>query len=78
MFTSPANIVLSLKRMSDDRAVYRRQNKLAFNYETRSNFTVNLAVANTWRQAAPTMPLVTTAGDAVGHLTEKNVEHTLR
>lgn len=78
MFTSPDNIVLSLKRMSDDRAVYRRQNKLAFNYETRSNFTVNLAVANTWRQAAPTMPLVTTAGEAVGHFTENNVELTLR
>ena len=28
MFTSPDNIVLSLKRFSDDRAVYRRLNKV--------------------------------------------------
>ena len=78
LFTSADNIVLSLKRMSDDRAVYRRLNKLAFNYETRSNFTVNLAVANTWRKAAPTMPLVTASGETISHFTENSVELTLR
>ncbi|MDE6333173.1 MAG: carboxypeptidase-like regulatory domain-containing protein, partial [Muribaculaceae bacterium] len=76
--TSADNIVLSVKRMSDDRAVYRRLNKLAFNYETRSNLTVNVAVSNTWREATSGMPLTTAAGNEVDHFTENSVELTLR
>ncbi len=78
LFTSPDNIVLSLRRMDDDRAVYRRLNKVEFNYETRSNFTVNFALANDCREAAPTMPLVDGFGNAVRRVTENTMELTLR
>jgi len=78
LFTSPDNIVLSLKRMSNDRAVYRRLNKVAFNYETRSNFTANLALSNIHREAAPTMPLVTAGGEQIRHYDENSIELTLR
>lgn len=78
LFTSADNIVLSLKRMSDDRALYRRLNKLTFNYETRSNFSVNIAFANTWREAAYAMPLTTANGNVVSHFTENSAELTLR
>ena len=78
LFTSPDNIVLSLRRMSDDRAVYRRLNKIAFNWETRSNFTVNLALANDCKEAAPTMPLVDGTGQNFNSVTENTVELMLR
>ena len=78
LFTSPDNIVLSLKRMTDDRAVYRRLNRMEFNYETRSNFSVNIAISNIRREAAPTMPLVTSGGEPVPHFDENNVELMLR
>ncbi len=78
MFTSPDNIVLSLKRFSDDRAVYRRLNKVEFNYETRSNFSINLAIANDRREAAPTMPLVNGYNEVINSITDNSVELTLR
>lgn len=78
LFTSPDNIVLSLRRMSDDRAVYRRLNKVAFNWETRSNFTVNLALANDCKEEAPTMPLIDGLGRNYRRVTENTAELTLR
>lgn len=78
LFTSPDNIVLSLRRMSDDRAIYRRLNKVEFNYETRSNFTVNFAVANDCREAAPTMPLIDGYGNSIKSVTDNTMELTLR
>lgn len=78
LFTSPDNIVLSLKRMDDDRVLYRRLNRLEFTWETASNFTAGLAVANVCRYAAPSMPLVDGNGTRVHHYTENLVELTLR
>lgn len=78
LFTSPDNIVLSLRRMTDDKALYRRLNKLEFNYETRSNFSVNLAIANERRTPSPTMPFVDGYGNTISHLTDNSVELTLR
>lgn len=78
LFTSEDNIVLSLKRMSDDRAMYRRLNKVEFIHEWRSGWSVNLTLANTRRTAAPTMPLLLGDGTPVGHLDENSAELTLR
>ncbi|MDE7468453.1 MAG: DUF5686 and carboxypeptidase regulatory-like domain-containing protein [Muribaculaceae bacterium] len=65
MFTSPDNIVLSLKRKRDDRATYRRTNSLAFIWETASHFAAHLTVENIHRTSAHTMPLVTGEGMAL-------------
>lgn len=77
-FTSADNIVLSLKRMSDDRATYRRLNKIEFTYETLSNFSVNLAISNDHREAAPTMPLIDGNGHFLRTFSENKLELMLR
>lgn len=78
LFTTPDNMVLSLKRMSDDRAVYTRLNKLEFIFETLDNFSVCAGVSNVWRESAPTMPLLDGYGNQIDHYTQNNVELTLR
>lgn len=78
LYASADNIVLSLKRLTDDRATYRRLNRLEFNYETRSNFTVNLALANDRQESAATMPFIDGHGTHIGHFTENIAELTLR
>ncbi len=78
LYASSDNIVLSLKRLSDDRATYRRLNRLEFNYETRSNFTVNLAFANDCQEASPTMPFIDGYGNNISNFTENTAELTIR
>lgn len=77
-FTSPDNIVLSLKRMKDIRALYRRHNRIAFNWETESNITVNIALSN--ERSTPVMPMTLTTGngDLLPALTGNSIELTLR
>lgn len=78
-FTSPDNIVLSLKRMKDDRAFYRRRNHLSFVWETARHFSVDVGVANERYTTAPTMaPLTDGYGNAIGSLDYNKVELTLR
>lgn len=76
--TSADNIVLSLRRMSDDRAYYRRLNRLEFTWETRTNFSVNAAVANECMEAAPTMPFILGDGTRLARYTQNVCEVTLR
>ena len=78
LYASADNIVLSLKRLTDDRATYRRLNKLEFNYETRSNFSVTVGVANDCQEAAPTMPFIDGHGNSIARFTENTAELTLR
>lgn len=78
LYASADNIVLSLKRLTDDRATYRRLNKLEFTYETRSNFSVNVAVANDCQEAAPTMPFIDGYGNRLSRFSENTAEITLR
>lgn len=77
-YTSPDNIVLSLGRVKNDRATYRRYNSIAFNYETRDNFTGNIEIANIRQEAAPTMPLIDGFGQDIRHFSENQVVITLR
>lgn len=78
LFTSPDNIVLSLKRESDDRITYRRLNRFEFIFETRSNFTVTAAVANDCQEAARYMPFVDGYGNTIRRFTENTLEVSLR
>ncbi len=79
LFTTPDNIVLSLKRASDDHITYRRLNRLTFTYETRSNFSVALDVANDRQEAAARyMPFVDGYGRNFASVTENTVALTLR
>ncbi len=78
LFTSADNIVLSLRRASDDRSLYRRLNKLEFTYENRWNFTIGVALSNIWREAAPSMPFIDGHGNHIKNFTENTVELLLR
>lgn len=78
LFTSPDNIVLSLKRESDDRITYRRLNKVGFTFETRSNFTVSASVANDRQEASRYMPFIDGHGNRPAHFTENTLEVSLR
>lgn len=78
MGTSADNLFLSLRRMGDDRASYRRLNQLEFIWETRTNFSVNLAVGNDRLEAAHTMPFVLGDGTAISHYTRNFATLTLR
>lgn len=78
LFTTADNIVLSLKRLDDDRIVYKRLNEMRFTLETSYNFTFGLALANICREAAPVMPFVDGYGNTYSHLNENNVELLLR
>lgn len=78
LFTTPDNIVLSLKRLTDDRVVYKWYNRLEFMWETRSQFSVNVAANSIRREAAPQMPLVDGYGNRVNNFTENTFELTLR
>lgn len=77
-YTSPDNIVLSLGRIKNDKATYRRYNSLAFNYETYHNFTANLEIANECQYAAPTMPMIDGYGRPIHHYNENLITLTLR
>lgn len=78
LFTTADNIVLSLKRLDDDRIVYKRLNELRYTLETSYNFTFGLTLANIRREAAPVMPFVDGYGNTYSHLNENSVELLLR
>ena len=78
LFTSPDNIVMSLKRTTDDLVLYCWLNRLEFNYETRSNFCVGAAVSNIRRESAQTMPFIDGYGNHIDRFTENKFELTLR
>lgn len=77
-YTSPDNIVLSFGRIKNNRATYRRYNSLAFNYETYSNFTANVEVANEGQYACPTMPFIDGYGKNISYYTESLLYLVLR
>ncbi len=76
--TSADNIVLSLRRMSDDRAYYRRLNQLEFTWEMRNNLSFGAVVANDRPEAAPSMPFVLGDGLFLPHYTQNWVGLSLR
>lgn len=78
LFTTADNIVLSLKRMEDDRVLYKRFNSLRFILETRYDFSVQAAVSNIRREATFSMPFIDGNGRRYSHLGENHVELTLR
>lgn len=78
LFTSPDNIVLSLKRFDDDRIVYRRLNELRYTLETSYNFTFGLALANIRREPTQAMPFIDGYGNHFSHLNQNSVELILR
>lgn len=77
-FTSADNIVLSLKRRSDDRAVYKHLNQLQFLWETSGHFSANLAVAHIRRSPCHTMELITGTGERFSSLSSNVASLTLR
>ncbi len=78
MATSPDNVVLSLRRISDDRAAYRRLQRLDFLWEMRSGLSFDVAVGTDRMEGAPTMPFILGDGTALGHYTQNFAELTLR
>ncbi|MDE6289106.1 MAG: DUF5686 and carboxypeptidase regulatory-like domain-containing protein, partial [Muribaculaceae bacterium] len=78
LFTSPDNIVLSLKRMSDNRVLYKRLNRLQFTLETSYDFSVAFAISNIRRDNSATLQLVDGYGYDLGHVTDNSLELTLR
>lgn len=77
-FTTGDNIVLSLRRMSDNRAVYRRHNSLQFIIENSYNLSFALEVANTRVTPSPTLHFSDGYGNHIGHIDENSVKVTLR
>lgn len=77
-FTSSDNFVLSLKRMSDDRAVYKRFNSLKFVLENSYNFSVEFALSNTRYTPSATMGFVNGHGVDIGHIDENAATLSLR
>ncbi len=77
-FTSPDNIVLSLKRMSDDRAFYQQLNKLEFNYENRNHLSFNISVARNTLTPLPSVPLVDGYGHTYSSLTDNSISVAMR
>ncbi len=77
-FTSGDNIVLSLKRKSDDRAVYRNRQLLEYIWENESHFSVNMAVEHIHRTPAHSMPLITGYGQIIESLNTNAATLTLR
>lgn len=77
-FTTADNIVLSLKRMSDDRAVYRRYNSLRYIMENSYNFSIEVAVSNTRMTPSPTMNFIDGHGQALDHISENAIQLKLR
>ncbi len=77
-FTSADNIILSLKRGSDDRLLYQWVNKLQFTFESESNFSVGATVSNTRRDAAPSMPFIDGYGNNIESFSENMLEVVFR
>lgn len=77
-YTSVDNIVLSLKRMSDDRALYRRLNRITFNWEIPANLSLSLSVANERLTPAPTMTLLKGDGSLMPSLTANKADIEVR
>lgn len=78
LYTSPDNIVLSLKRAADNRVLYRRLNRLEYTLETAVNFSVNASVSNISRQSTPTLELIDGYGTRLSHVDETLLQITLR
>jgi len=76
--TSPDNLVLSLRRISDDRAAYRRFTRLDFIWEMRSGLSFDIAAGTDRMEGARTMPFVLGDGTLLGHYTQNFAELTLR
>ncbi|MDE6453152.1 MAG: DUF5686 and carboxypeptidase regulatory-like domain-containing protein [Muribaculaceae bacterium] len=77
-FTNPDNMFLSLKRLSDNMATYRRLNSLSYILELQNNFSVTATVANTRQEATPMVPLVNGHGHAFAHYDETTLQLQLR
>lgn len=77
-FTNADNVFLSLKRMSDNMAVYRRLNQLAYILELRNNFSLTATLANTRLEATPWVPFVDGYGHSFAHFDETTLELKLR
>lgn len=79
LYTTPDNIVLSVKRRSDDHVAYRRLNSAAFIWETRTGFSVDLTLASEHLEAAPAyMPFTDGYGHNLSHYTQNYARLTLR
>ena len=77
-FSNPDNIFLSLKRMSNYKAIYCQETALQFKYETLDNFTANIEA--TFRRELPTpwIPFETLSGQHYNHLTRSTLKFQAR
>ena len=78
LYTSPDNIVLSLRRCKDDHALYERLNRLQFIWETATHLSFNASVANRRYESSRTLALATADGHPMEHFTQSEASLTIR
>lgn len=76
--TNADNVFLSLKRMTDRRAIYHRVTELLYTLELRNNFSLAASLRSQRREATPWVPFVDANGYPLSHFTENSVGITLR
>ncbi len=77
-FTNPDNFFLSLKRVSDYMAVYKRLNELTYTLELRNNFSFTATAANARMYQTQWLPFVNGYGENLGDYNETTLQLQLR
>lgn len=77
-FTNADNVFLSLKRLSDNMAVYMRLNKLEYTLELRNNFSITADLSLKRREATPWVQFTDGYGSSLGHYDETSLSVQLR
>lgn len=78
LFTTPDNVILSLRRLSDDRATYQRLQRLEFNYEWDSHFSVMAALYNTRQESSATLQMTDGYGQNIKNYCQNTLEVAVR
>ncbi len=77
-FTNVDNVFLSLKRMSDYMAVYRRLNTLDYILELPNNFSASASISAVRRESTPWVPFIDGRGNNFSHYDETSLHVQLR
>lgn len=77
-FTNADNVFLSLKRMSDNMALYKLTNKLQYILELPNNFSVDASIAHDQREATTHLPFTDGYGHSFRHFGQTEMRVQLR
>ena len=78
LFTNKDNIFLSLKRMSDERATYRRLTALEYTLELRNGFSLEAALRHERQEATASLPFILADGRCIEHYNQSTLSIRLR